>query len=245
MVDLLKCSLHSKTPLTDLFLRNKEVQEDFESDDFFHVDFKTPRGPSEQAQAQLAEDDTNTRMKVKVVLQKSKGKVLFAQSEEDFTNLLLSFLTLPLGSVLNILEGNSGCVSLNNLFKSLGSDLHARRHLKSEEIKNKLIKPQIASQFKLQKQILPIDEATDLDYTYQGCSVTMVDPKLASSSDDDGGGGGFVKGPSMFMVTDDLVVTPISSISVASFLCKSGIPFYDLEERVISIGLEEVIKDCP
>nr|KYP37978.1 hypothetical protein KK1_040811 [Cajanus cajan] len=51
---------------------------------------------------------------------------------------------------------------------------------------------------------------------------------------------GFSKGLAMYMVTDDLVVTPISSISAVSYFNKSKVGILDLEHRVINIGLKEV-----
>lgn len=44
----------------------------------------------------------------------------------------------------------------------------------------------------------------------------------------------------MYMVTDDLFVTPMSTISTMSYLKKSKVPLSDLEERVIKIGVNEV-----
>jgi len=52
-----------------------------------------------------------------------------------------------------------------------------------------------------------------------------------------------VKGPGMYKVTDDLVVTPMSSISVVSCLKTLKVPLFDLEERVIAIGVKEV-RNC-
>ncbi|KAF7845415.1 DUF674 family protein [Senna tora] len=257
VLDLLKCSLLSKTPLTDLFLRKKENQEDYESPYDFDIG-------KVSAQALAPAEDSN-HMKVKVMIKKSESKILFAQAEEDFADFLLSFLTLPLGAVLNLLQGNSGSICSDNLFNSL-ADLHGDKHLKSEEVKNMLIKPQIASQFGVQNQILPVDEAIAPSYSCysssyrcdiedrKGClisarkysysngevyaPVTLLAPK-SSSVDHTSSSGGFAKGPTMFMVTDDLVVAPFSSVSVASLLNKSNVPFHDLEERVISIGPEE------
>jgi len=45
------------------------------------------------------------------------------------------------------------------------------------------------------------------------------------------------------MVTDDLVVTPMSSISAVSYLNTLKVPLSDLEERVIAIGVKEV-RSC-
>lgn len=50
----------------------------------------------------------------------------------------------------------------------------------------------------------------------------------------------FIKSPSTYMVTDDLVITPGSSTYAISFLTKMRIPLSDLEERMIGIGNKEV-----
>lgn len=51
---------------------------------------------------------------------------------------------------------------------------------------------------------------------------------------------GYVKGPTMYMATDDLIVTPMSSICVLSLLKRMSISLGDLEEKVVSIGVKEV-----
>ena len=47
----------------------------------------------------------------------------------------------------------------------------------------------------------------------------------------------------MYMVTDNLVVTPMSYIYAVSYLNSLKVPFSDLEERVITIGVKEV-RNC-
>ena len=69
--------------------------------------------------------------------------------------------------------------------------------------------------------------------------TTLWEPK-SSLMGETSSGVGFTKGPAVCMVTDDLVVTPISFLSVSSFLHKSRISLSDLEERVLSIGVKEV-----
>ncbi|XP_058741773.1 uncharacterized protein LOC131614165 [Vicia villosa] len=61
----------------------------------------------------------------------------------------------------------------------------------------------------------------------------LVDPKSSTAKSS------FAKGPSMYMVTDDLFVSPMSSISTMSYLKKSKVPLSDLEERVIKIGVNQ------
>ncbi|XP_050916104.1 uncharacterized protein LOC127131214 [Lathyrus oleraceus] len=84
---------------------------------------------------------------------------------------------------------------------------------------------------KMSVKILPIDVESSA-YSISNKDVKLVNPKSPSS-------GGFVNGPMSFMVTDDLVVSPMSSISGLEYLKRMKVPLNDVEERVISIGLKE------
>ncbi|KAK7256845.1 hypothetical protein RIF29_30379 [Crotalaria pallida] len=55
-------------------------------------------------------------------------------------------------------------------------------------------------------------------------------------------GRGFSKSPSLYMVTDDEIVTPNSPISAISLLTESRISPSDLEEIDISIGQKEALN---
>lgn len=44
----------------------------------------------------------------------------------------------------------------------------------------------------------------------------------------------------MYIVTDDLIVTPMASVSSVSYLNRLKVQPFDIEERVISIGMKEV-----
>jgi hypothetical protein len=136
-------------------------------------------------------------IEVKAMVRKSNNKILYVLGEEDFADLLLLFLTFPLGGVENMLNGNSGLDNIDNLFKSM-VDLDPQRYFKS---KSDLLSKQVKSNF---------------------------------------GGKLFIKNPSTYMVTDELVITKGSSASAFSFLTERRIPLSDLEERMINIGNKEV-----
>jgi len=190
-------------------------------------------------------------MSVKVTLRKSNEQILFVEAGDDFIDFVCSFLTFPLGGVLHMLQGFSSLSCIDNLYKSF-SDLSPDIYLMSEGLKDKLCKPLIAPKFELKNQILPIGAAflrvnghTDLTkemlysnysriYEENYAPFKLVDPKssIAKSS--------YAKGPSMYMVIDDLCVSPMSSISTMSLLKRSKVPLSDLEERVIKIGVKEV-----
>jgi hypothetical protein len=60
-----------------------------------------------------------TIMNLKVTVSKSKKKILYAEAERDFVNFLFSFLTTPVGSVLEQLNGIFSFGCMNNLHKSV------------------------------------------------------------------------------------------------------------------------------
>jgi len=183
-------------------------------------------------------------MSVKVTLRKSNEQIMFVEAGDDFIDFVCSLLTFPLGGVLHMLQRFSSLTCIDNLYKSF-SDFSPDIYLMSEGLNNKLCKPLIAPQFELKNQILPIGAAflpvnychTYYDYTRQRHNTDLtkemvysnynriyeekyapfklVDPKssIAKSS--------YAKGPSMYMVTDDLCVSPMSSISTMSFLKRS------------------------
>ncbi|WJX76559.1 hypothetical protein P8452_59965 [Trifolium repens] len=152
------------------------------------------------------------------------------EAEEDFADFLFSFLTFPMGGVLQMLEGFSSLSCIDSLYKSM-TELSPERYLRSLELQNLLSKPPIFPKFEVKNQILPIKTTT---FTRKSRSVPLefVDPKYSLS-------GGFTRGPLTFMVTDNLVVTPMSSFDGVSYLERMQVPLNDVEEIVINIGVKE------
>ncbi|XP_052482621.1 uncharacterized protein LOC128036047 [Gossypium raimondii] len=88
MSNLLSYSLVSKTTLTDALLRKQRILSGEKS---------LLVAPNME---ETVEIDVKTR--VKIILRKSDRKILFAETSEDFVDLLFSFLTIPFDSELNI-----------------------------------------------------------------------------------------------------------------------------------------------
>ncbi|XP_016752489.1 uncharacterized protein [Gossypium hirsutum] len=84
MSNLLSYSLVSKTTLTDAFLRKQRILSGEKS--LLVV-------PNME---ETVENDVKTSMKI--ILRKSDWKILFAETNEDFVDLLFSFLTIPFDS---------------------------------------------------------------------------------------------------------------------------------------------------
>ncbi|RHN72829.1 hypothetical protein MtrunA17_Chr2g0292001 [Medicago truncatula] len=161
-----------------------------------------------------------------------------------------------------MLQGFSSLSCIDNLYRSL-AELSPDGCLRSQEFREKLTKPPIAAQFELSSQIflitasLPVyyyrtyvhnrlfyrtltttDEHDDCFSDEMCVPLNLVDPKNSASKSSSCGE--FAKGPLRYMVTDDLVVTPMSSFAAISHLNSSNIPVSDVEEKVVRIGLSEV-----
>ncbi|RHN45995.1 hypothetical protein MtrunA17_Chr7g0237451 [Medicago truncatula] len=249
VIDILKLSLVSKTSLTDLIFKKKysEVVNGLK-DPICKIGKATSEG--------------GRQISVKVVRRKSTGDILFAEAGDDFINFIFSFLTLPLGGVLHMLEGFSSLNSIDNLYKSL-TELSSECYLILKHLKEKLISPPIAAQFGFDNQIIPIGVASSPvyychSYIHIGqytraltasnthivrypaekfVLLNLVDPKLSASNASSRGE--FAKGPSVYMVTVDLAITPMSSFTAISHLNSSNVSLNDVEERVVRIGQKE------
>ncbi|XP_058764026.1 uncharacterized protein LOC131637460 [Vicia villosa] len=235
VLDLLKCSLLSNSTLTDLFLGKK---------------------PSIEVSRFLSSDvELNGSLQIilKLVIRKSDGKVLCAQGEQDFANLLLSFLTLPLGGATRIFGKNFSMGSINELYKSM-TELNENKYFISKQAKNRLVDPWpcISPHLNLCKEILPILQPGLIDYYYcyydngpcvqyikagedTSSYVTLRKLNISNLKNIEG----YMKGPSMYVVTDDLVIAPLSPISALGLLNRFKTPLNDLKEKVITIGVKE------
>ncbi|KAG4377714.1 hypothetical protein GLYMA_18G195000v4 [Glycine max] len=144
LLDLLKCSFLSKTPLTDFILNKKQ---------FLYVYTK------HQCQFEIGEVSSNVirQMVLKVLIRKSDRKILFVEGQEDFADFIFGFLTLPLGGVLHMLGGFSSYSCLDKLYKSV-TELCPYRYLMSPSLKHMLVNPQCAPQFGIYNQILQIGD---------------------------------------------------------------------------------------
>lgn len=67
--------------------------------------------------------------------------------------------------------------------------------------------------------------------------VQLISPKPLKATSE-----GYVKGPIVYVATDDLVIAPLSPISACNLINSLKIPLTDLKEKVVTIGLKEVRK---
>ncbi|KAF7131534.1 hypothetical protein RHSIM_Rhsim09G0159300 [Rhododendron simsii] len=200
-------------------------------------------------------------------LQKEKPiKLLFAEAGKDFVDFLFTLLSLPIGTVVRLLTAKSMVGSLGNLYDSVDnlSDTYMQPNL-SKEV---LLKPKVAVRSTEASLLLTNDDAPapavnkmykcgncaryvtndprvicpSCKYNYtMSTEVTFVPPKVADTGLS--GEGGYVKGVLTYMVMDDLVVIPMSTISGIALLSKFNVTnVQSLEEKVVTIGMDEGLK---
>ncbi|EEF41861.1 conserved hypothetical protein [Ricinus communis] len=149
---------------------------------------------------------------------------------------------------------SKGC--LNHLYDSI-EDLDAEKYFKSNDHKEILLCPKIAPTFGYEHQLLRVDGLVHPQFYAWYCCYTELmfsidrpaggkaialnvkDPKSPPRGTKTGGSG-YVIGPAIFTVKDDLNVTPISPVSGVCVLNKLKVPFSDIEERTVDVGIEKV-----
>jgi hypothetical protein len=76
---------------------------------------------------------------VKLFVDKEKRKVLFAESDKEFVDVLFSFLTMPLGTIVRLLDKRSQMGCLDEVYKSV-EDL-STEYFQTKACKAMLLKP--------------------------------------------------------------------------------------------------------
>lgn len=241
ILDLLKYSFVSKTPLTALFLGKNFIMRD----------------KSIQAINRPVSSDCMVsvkKMTVKVLVQKSSDRILLAFSSKDFVDFLFSLLTVPLGRVLGLLcDYYAPALCVENVYQSV-SNLNVGEYFKSKEMRDLLLCPPLPMLHKCFNQLFPLKEERiqkfhihktytppgknyyDVPYLTKDSASATHELKLEIPSCD-----GLLSGSKMFMLTDDLVVTPLSSMSCIKHLKSKNISPIDTEEHVLDIGMREVM----
>ncbi|KAG6419567.1 hypothetical protein SASPL_121789 [Salvia splendens] len=144
ILELLKLSLTSATPLTDMILQKNTVENIQSGIRFNHIH-----------QADAATE--SNKIVLRAFLHKSTNKFLFAEASDELVELLLSFLTLPLGGVVFLLGSNAPFKCINNLYRSVyGID---DMYFSTSETKNRLINPKLPHGYLFKnQQLLPLSE---------------------------------------------------------------------------------------
>ncbi|KAE8794797.1 hypothetical protein D1007_30334 [Hordeum vulgare] len=166
---------------------------------------------------------------VKLFINKEKKRVLFAESDKDFVDILFSFLTLPLGTIIRLFNRQSEIWCLDELYRSVES--LGEEHFQTKDCKAMLLRPVNAAALHCDRLKVKVDDA-DLTAIY----ITLGDGKQTAD-------GIFSKGGWKFIITDDLQVAP-SSTSLMFFLMDKLVLHEQLniKEEVLHLNSNKIIS---
>ncbi|CAA0808581.1 Unknown protein [Striga hermonthica] len=222
IMELLRGSLLSRTPLTDLFVQQCC------SDSALPVNLPLLASVNSPANSKT--------MKVKAVLRKSNNELLFVHAGDDFVDFILSLLTIPLGRACFLLEGNTLLKNIDNLYRSIAETVD-EKYLK---LKNRLIKPELPPGYLSKNQILPLEERTAPNIYFVESFTVGPNKEIEKGSwmrfKDPKGEGSYLRQHDKFVVTSDLTVERMVSVDAALVWMQVGA--WDVHEVELDIGLE-------
>lgn len=199
---------------------------------------------------------------VKLFIDKEKQRVLFAESDKDFVDVLFSFLTLPLGTIVRLLGKQSGVGCLDEVYKSVES-LRVD-HFQTKACKSMLLSPLNAAASQCGQLKIRVDDTNPRkfgiclnpkcyidsyisvpDAVCKNCSwgLTFAEHTQIVHSTSVGydGNEGFVKSGLKLIVTDDLQVAPASTSIVFSLLDKFSLhDESNVEEKLLELNSSKV-----
>ncbi|KAK6144327.1 hypothetical protein DH2020_021147 [Rehmannia glutinosa] len=197
---------------------------------------------------------------LKLLIDKQAKRVLFAEAGKECVDFLFYILSLPVAKLITLL-GKEGMVgSLSNLYQSI-ENLNDS-YIQPNKSKNTLLKPVSPVTGSSVPLLLLNDAPTERKFyrCSQWCNYVSFDPSAIclgcnrimgtvvesvgpTLRKEASGEGGFVKGVVTFMVMDDLVVQPMSTISSITLLNSFNVKELSaLEEKVVHMGMAEAVK---
>ncbi|CAN6285915.1 unnamed protein product [Urochloa humidicola] len=229
VVSMLKASVSSQSVFTKTFLAK-------ESDMAPHVtDNQIIVGPKIQHQSDK-HFDSSPDFNIKIFYDRHKRRVMYAECKHDFVDLLLSFLTYPVGSLFKNFTGTShlGC-SLDNLYVS-AVDLDASGLLTGRCSPQKTLLDPSISPFNISNTItektipewfnmgrIPCYRCRPSEKTKVICS--FCDPQFSNDV--------------AYVVDDDLLIYQASAILVMKHWCK--VEKDDVLEMDVAISKQEAV----
>ncbi|KAK1355397.1 Tyramine N-feruloyltransferase [Heracleum sosnowskyi] len=207
------------------------------------------------------------KISLKLLVDRNENKVIFGEAGKDFVDFLFHFLSLPVGTVVKLLSKNKMVGSLGKIYGSIQA-LNTS-YLEPNVDKDHVLNPKVYSSLRGAPLLLgnksDADELNGTKIFYRcnrGCaymsnnmlvtcancgnhsmSVPMTYMNKSPENEEAaeiGKGGGFVKELVNYMVMDDLVVKPMSTISSISLLSKVK-DMSAVETLEIYIGKNEAV----
>ncbi|MBA0678901.1 hypothetical protein Goari_020219 [Gossypium aridum] len=173
---------------------------------------------------------TEGKVNLKLLVNVKCQRVLFAEANKDFIDFLFNIMALPIGTIVSLLnkEGMVGSLSVNDIRPGFGPSPCPSYIAEDPEA----VCPNCRSKMSHQAKLVKTNQKT---YSNSLSS--------SSSSPNEEGERGYVKGVVTYMVIDDLMEKPMSTISSLALLNSFNVKDIEaLQEKTIKIGMDEAVK---
>jgi hypothetical protein len=203
------------------------------------------------------------KVSIRVLVEKGKNKILFAEAGKDFIDVLFSFLTLPLGTIARLVakdeDSNIKAVqfgSISSLYQSV-TDLD-QQYLWSKTCKEMLLNPRNKTGSYCRKMKLNIDDIGPIQSYFccenKDCKIEnrvcisfignqkcicgkLLNQEIFVKPREEIG---FVKETLTFIVSDDLYVMPNNVGTKLNILQKHGLNDLDaIDKQTVNISKKE------
>ncbi|KAI3461372.1 hypothetical protein Pfo_018035 [Paulownia fortunei] len=170
---------------------------------------------------------------LKLLIDTQGKRVLFAEASKDCVDFLFHILSLPVATLISLM-GKQGMVgSLANLYESI-ENLN-ESYMQPNQTKDTLLKPKF---YRCTQggNYVSFDPCTICPHCNRYMNTIMqyaAPPPRKQASDE----GGFVKGVVTYMVMDDLVAMPMSTISSITLLNKFNVKEVGALEEKVAVKL--------
>ncbi|KAM0996087.1 hypothetical protein ACFX13_006201 [Malus domestica] len=197
------------------------------------------------------------KINLKALVDKGSNKVIFIESDSAFVDVLVSFLTIPLGTILKLGREHSapmeiGC--MNNLYSSV-EEIDVRK-LRSDACREMLLLPHNAAEPHCKNLVLQIDRnAEPIQYFVCNYCLKSFSYNLGTCTPGCGRymnhvitfsvdvASAFVTESARLLITDDLQLISPFSESIVSLFTNLGVTNRNTTgELNLNIGVDEVMN---
>jgi hypothetical protein len=201
--------------------------------------------------------NTGKAISLKLLVDKSSNKVLFAEAGKDFVDFLFGLIHIPIGSIMGLLwsHGIPGPGSLSSVFESIQNLDPTCLHQTKEELlmpepafPSNTHPPPLLLNFVPPKQQTGVDDENQFFSSKTRFGSHAVDlESLIHSSPLKGSAvkdkeTGYVKGVATFTVMDNLMVKPMSTITSITLLNTFNVKDVSLlQEKTVNVDLQKVL----
>ncbi|KAK1272083.1 hypothetical protein QJS04_geneDACA019996 [Acorus gramineus] len=183
------------------------------------------------------------RLALNLLIDKKRNRVFCVKSDKDFVDILFSFLTLPVGPIVRLLNKRSSAGCIDALYQCV-ENLDPK-HLKTRACAEMLLHPLSECEKQYEGLVLKYDDRK-VGIGYLCPNWDCVKSRRLYSSVKYFKcccGEVMIKGSAMFIVTDDLHVMPDVAETFMSLVDEHGVEDEsDLEEMTVSLCKEKVLK---